>query len=196
MRTRRNTAVATALMVMAILTTTSFAQHRPDSHPDRAGALIKTVRQATERFRDVSVAEAEGYKLTFGCVTGPDSGAMGLHYVNFPLVATGTLDPTHPQIVIYEPTTSGKPRLTGADFLVLAEAWDKAHPGAPPELMGQLFAADPRDVLETPLTLIGSVSECAERLQARRERWGYSYTTIPGEKARDFAPLVQKLTGT
>jgi probable F420-dependent oxidoreductase len=64
------------------------------------------------------------------------------------------------------------------------------------ELMGQLFSADPKDVLETPLTLIGSVSECAERLEARRERWGYSYTTIPGDKAHDFAPLVQKLTGT
>jgi len=28
------------------------------------------------------VAEAEGYSLLFGCVSGPDAGAMGLHYVN------------------------------------------------------------------------------------------------------------------
>jgi len=63
------------------------------------------------------------------------------------------------------------------------------------DLMGQLFSAEPKDVLASPLTLIGSVSECADRLRERRERWGYSYTVIPGEKARDFAPLVAQLTG-
>jgi len=29
--------------------------------------------------------------------------------------------------------------ITGADFLVLADAWDDKHPGDPPQLMGQLF---------------------------------------------------------
>jgi hypothetical protein len=138
---RRTIALAVSLLVTGILTATSFAQHQADrdSRHERAGALIKTVREATERFKDVSVAEGEGYKLTFGCVTGPDAGAMGLHYVNMSLVGAGLLDPTRPQIVIYEPTANGKPRLTGADFLVLADTWDKAHHGAPPELMGQLF---------------------------------------------------------
>src|SRR5579863_8356704 len=51
-----------------------------------ASALIKIVRESTERFKDVSVAEAEGYALQFGWVSGPDSGAMGLHYVNGTLV--------------------------------------------------------------------------------------------------------------
>jgi len=141
MRTRRTTALAVALLASGILTATSFAQHQAshESRPDRAGALVKAVREATERFKDVSVAEAEGYKLTFGCVTGPDAGAMGLHYVNFPLVATGVLDPTKPQIVLYEPAGNGRVKITGADFLVLAEQWDKAHPGTPPELMGQIF---------------------------------------------------------
>jgi hypothetical protein len=141
MKTRRTTALAVSLLATGILTGTSFAQHQAshESRPDRAGALIKTVREATERFKDVSVAEAEGYKLTFGCVTGPDAGAMGLHYVNFPLVVTGVLDATKPQIVLYEPAGNGKVKLTGADFLVLAEQWDKAHPGTPPELMGQIF---------------------------------------------------------
>jgi hypothetical protein len=103
-----------------------------------ANALIKIVRESTERFKDVSVAEAEGYALQFGCVSGPDSGAMGLHYVNGTLVSQGTLDPTKPQIVIYEATPQGGLRLIGADFLVLADAWDKKNQG-PPELMGQLF---------------------------------------------------------
>ena len=104
----------------------------------KANALVKIVRESTERFKEVSVAESEGYALQFGCVSGPDSGAMGLHYVNGTLVNRGELDPTHPQIVIYEPTSNGGLKLIGADFLVLADAWDKKNQG-PPELMGQLF---------------------------------------------------------
>lgn len=103
------------------------------------GALLKVVRDSTERFKDVSVAEAEGYALMFGCVSGSDFGAMGLHYVNGDLVNKGVIDATLPQIIIYEPTPSGRLRLIGADYLVLANAWDKGHPGEPPQLMGQLF---------------------------------------------------------
>ena len=103
-----------------------------------ANALVKVVRDNTERFKDVAVAEAEGYGLQFGCVSGPDSGAMGMHYVNFPLVLDGVLDPTRPEIVIYEPQPDGRLKLVGADFLVLADAWHAKNPG-PPQLMGQLF---------------------------------------------------------
>ena len=44
----------------------------------RGGALVRSVRDATERFKDVNVAEAEDYHLQFGCVSGPDAGAMGM----------------------------------------------------------------------------------------------------------------------
>lgn len=104
----------------------------------KAGALLTIVRQSTERFKDVAVAEADGYALQFGCVSGPDSGAMGLHYVNGDLVNSGVLDATRPQIVIYEAMPNGRLRLTGADYLLIKDAWDAKHPG-PPELMGQLF---------------------------------------------------------
>lgn len=108
----------------------------PDHTP--SGAFVQIVRQATRRFQDVAVAEAEGYALNFGCVSGPDAGAMGLHYVNMDLVADPTLDPTRPEIVIYEPRPNGQLRLIGADFLVLKDAWHATHAN-PPELMGQLF---------------------------------------------------------
>src|SRR5687767_12174097 len=62
-----------------------IAAHRHGS----SDALVKIIRESTERFRDVSAAEAEGYQLMFGCVSGPDSGAMGLHYVNLALVGDG-----------------------------------------------------------------------------------------------------------
>ena len=103
-----------------------------------ASAFLKIVRDATERFKDVSVARAEGYVLQFGCVSGSDSGAMGLHYVNGELVNKGILDPTRPQIVIYEPMPDGKLKLIGADYLVIAETWHKTHQETP-EMMGQLF---------------------------------------------------------
>jgi hypothetical protein len=105
----------------------------------KASALINLVRQSTERFKDVSVAEREGYAVQFGCVSGPDSGAMGLHYVNGALVGAGVIDATRPQIVMYEPTPNGRPRLIGADYLVLADMWTAQHPEGPPQLMGQLF---------------------------------------------------------
>ncbi|MBC7927901.1 MAG: hypothetical protein H7039_19825 [Bryobacteraceae bacterium] len=101
-------------------------------------ALVKVIQDATERFKDVRVAEAAGYKLTFGCVSGEDYGAMGLHYVNFDLVNGGALDATRPQIIIYEATPNGGRRLIGVDYLLLAEAWDAKKAG-PPELMGQFF---------------------------------------------------------
>ena len=104
----------------------------------QAAGLIKAVREATERFKDVSVAEAEGYSLMFGCVSGPDSGAMGLHYVNLPLVLDGVLDPSKPEIIIYEPLPNGRLRMTGADFLVFAEHWHASN-AATPELQGQLL---------------------------------------------------------
>ena len=113
------------------------AQSSEDKRTD-PGALIKIVRESTERFKDVRVAENEGYALMFGCVTGPDSGAMGLHYVNGDILKSNELDPTRPTIVIYEPQQDGTLRLIGADFVVFAEAWDKLKQG-PPQLMGQLF---------------------------------------------------------
>ena len=121
-------------------THTLTSQHREQT-PDQkkqANALVRVVRESTERFRDVAVAENEGYGLLFGCVSGGDYGAMGLHFVNFPLVADGKIEATKPEIVLYEQTANGRMRITGADYLVLAADWDKTHTGAP-ELMGQLF---------------------------------------------------------
>jgi len=109
----------------------------------QANALIEIVRESTERFKDVAQAEREGYALSFGCVSGPDQGAMGLHYINMDIVGSGIIDARRPQIILYEPTADGRLELTGADFLVDAQQWDenkgKTHKPGPPELYGQLF---------------------------------------------------------
>ena len=70
------------------------AQTAASSNND--GTLIKIVQESTRQFADVNVAESAGYGRFLGCVTGPDQGAMGIHYVNGALL-NGTLDPTHPQ---------------------------------------------------------------------------------------------------
>ncbi len=141
-------AVAGALVLSGAPGAAARAQHRghdtrsphekASANGKAAAGLIKVVRDSTERFRDVAVAEAEGYALMFGCVSGPDSGAMGLHYVNLSLVGDGILDQTRPEIVIYEPLPNGKLQLIGADFLVFADAWHASHTDTP-QLMGQLM---------------------------------------------------------
>jgi len=108
------------------------------SQSGQAATLVQVVRDATERYKDVNAAKADGFQLVFGCVQGPDAGAMGMHFLNPSRISTN-LDPTRPQIVIYEPQPDGKLKLIGADFLVFAADWDKANPGNPPQLMGQLF---------------------------------------------------------
>ena len=105
--------------------------------------LVRIVKQVTDKYHSIAMAENDGYHLLFGCVSDEDSGAMGLHFVNLGLYAhaDGTfdevIDPNQPEIILYEPTPWG-PRLTGADYIVDAETWNKTHAQAP-ELDGQIF---------------------------------------------------------
>ena len=111
--------------------------HKPTAQEN---ALVQAIRDATEQYKNVTSIDGpgHGYGLAFGCVSGGDYGAMGLHYVNMSLVGDGEVDVTQPEIILFEPTRNGGIRLTGADFLVLAADWDSKHNG-PPQLMGQLF---------------------------------------------------------
>ncbi len=106
----------------------------------RVNELVQTVRAATGPFRDdPRLAEGANYFLNFGCVSGGDFGAMGLHYINMDLVGDGEINPYKPEIILFEPLPNGKFRVTGADYLVDAATWDSNHPEGPPELFGQLF---------------------------------------------------------
>jgi hypothetical protein len=115
--------------------------HHPQPSPqyhDRTGEFVKIVRDVTRRYRDPAVAVADGYVEQFGCVSGSHEGAMGVHLVNFPLVADGVLDPTKPELLVYEPQPNGELKLVAADYLIFSADWHKNNP-APPELLGQLF---------------------------------------------------------
>ena len=79
-------------------------------------------------------------------------------------------------------------------WLAVAEVTDDTVGMA--EVLAVAFESDPKSVLASPLALVGNASEIADRLHERRERWGYSYICVPGDKARDFAPILAPLAGT
>ncbi len=104
-----------------------------------ASPLVEKVRGATMRYKDIYVAKAEGFVQATPCVSGPNTGAMGVHFVLPSRI--GGLQPVaeQPQALIYEPTSNGGGRLVGVEFIVIAGPWDTAHPGSPPALDGQLL---------------------------------------------------------
>ena len=58
-----------------------------------------------------------------------------------------------------------------------------------------LDGEDPSSLLDSPMVMAGTVPELVDRLQARRERWGFSYHVVQNESALELAPLVAELTG-
>ena len=117
--------------------TLEAAQHEAHTANSRS-ALVTAIRQATERFRDVRNAEPD-YGPILGCVSGPEFGAMGVHFVNPELLTDDVLDPTRPEALIYE-FKNGAARLVGVEFIVLADVWLRNHaPEDPPVLEGQLL---------------------------------------------------------
>lgn len=102
--------------------------------------LIDKVRRATGRFRDINVAMAEGWVQGTPCVSGPNSGAMGVHFVIPRRIGDGQLNADEPEALIYEPLPNGTFRLVGVEFIVLAADWTRLHPAGPaPSLEGNLL---------------------------------------------------------
>ena len=132
------------LCVTATALWSSRAQTGPNDSNNSHGkghhsvGLVKEVVDATRRFRDVAVATGELYEPFLGCVSGPEEGAMGIHYVNGNLVADGQLDAAQPEILVYEPQKNGKLRLVAVEYIVIADAWHAANQN-PPVLSGQVF---------------------------------------------------------
>jgi hypothetical protein len=109
-----------------------------DNHFSVKRPLVEAVRQATERFRDVNDALAAGYVQNGGCVSGPEQGAMGVHFAKPPLF-DGTVDVEQPEVLVYEPR-NGRLHLVAAEYVVPAPAWDPVHdPFDKPHLMGHMY---------------------------------------------------------
>jgi hypothetical protein len=73
------------------------------------------VRRATEQFLDVRNAGPD-YQQILGCVSGPQEGAMGVHFLNGALAFDATLDADKPEALICE-FKCGVACLVGVEYL-------------------------------------------------------------------------------
>lgn len=126
-----------AVFILAWLGLPNAVQAEEHEHAGaKSAALTETVREATRQYRDLQRALDAGYVQFLGCVSGPQEGAMGVHFVKGSLL-DGEVDATQPEALIYE-FTGNVARLVGVEFIAPAPAWDPTHDG-PPVLDGQVF---------------------------------------------------------
>ena len=62
--------------------------------------------------------------------------------------------------------------------------------------MASMLGVDQSMIDHSPFALIGPPEELIERLQERRERWGFSYLIVGGADVDAFAPVVAALAGS
>ena len=103
-------AVAAAVLVAPpyVLAQPTSAQHSHDASSAKKGnstTLIDKVRAATAQYLDINVAlhESEPWVRGTPCVSGPNSGAMGVHFIKPSRVFDGALNANEPEALIYEP---------------------------------------------------------------------------------------------
>jgi hypothetical protein len=138
MKNRKYALASLAVLALVALAATAWSTLAAPQEEDLAAStLIATVRQATEPYQNIDAAQEVGYGLFHGCVSSATEGSMGIHLVNGSLVGDGMLDPMQPEAVLYE-YRNGSFRLTGVEFVTIAEAWH-ANNEAPPMLNGQVF---------------------------------------------------------
>lgn len=149
MRANRRSDLALAAMAVAMTAGCQSGQQEP---------TLDEVRSAAERYQDVNIAIAEGYKTDNKCVTAemlgfPASmGAMGLHYVRRDVLGvpdkpvgrvkgTGThTDFRRPSMLVYEPQPDGSLQLVAVENLVFASAWHESlGQKEPPKFHGRTY---------------------------------------------------------
>ena len=102
---------------------------------------LRAVRAATAQFKRPEAARAVGYDLIPGldhCFENPGVGAMGYHYIDAAALDT-TLEPTHPEAMVYAPMPNGRLKLAAVEYIVPIAAWDATGATQPPSLFGQHF---------------------------------------------------------
>jgi probable F420-dependent oxidoreductase len=64
------------------------------------------------------------------------------------------------------------------------------------EAAAPAFGISADEALESGVALVGTVDECCDLLQRRREEWGVSYIAVGDDQFEAFAPVVSRLAGT
>ena len=163
---------------------------------------LEQVRAATERFRDVKVALAEGYERdpTDICETAElmgqpaHLGAMGIHFAHpgrlgFRQGATDRADGngTHtdflsPGVLIYEPQTDGTLQLVAVENLVFLKSWEDAGNKAPPTFQGVAYDR----MVDDPATKVDE----AHMFEPHYDRHVWLYRDNPNGIFAQFNPNV------
>jgi hypothetical protein len=162
---------------------------------------LDAIRSATERFRDVKVALAEGYvpDPTGMCVTAAmegmpaQLGGMGIHYFRPDLLGITAVEPrvngtgTHtdflqPSILVYEPQPDGSLELVAVENLVFRDAWHAAGHAAPPVFKGNEWYT----MVNNPLTEVDE----AHGFEPHYELHLWLYRDNPNGLYAQFNPTV------
>lgn len=181
--------------------------YRPQSVPvafvPAAGEpTLAEVRAATERFRDVNVALAEGYLRdpaniceTAEMMGKPAAlGGMGIHFFRPDLLGiTAPPNPrvdgngTHtdfrkPSVLIYEPQQDGSLELVAVENLTFAKAWKEAGNDALPSFHGVAYDS----MTDDPATPIDE----AHNFEPHYDRHVWIYRENPNGVFAQFNPAV------
>ena len=185
------------LLGLALLSSLAGPAVAGPAEPDLAA-----VRSATERFRDVKVALAEGYIAdpmnvcdTADMMGRPkELGAMGIHYFRPDLLGisappsprvdgNGThTDFLKPGILIYEPQADGSLELVAVENLVFAAAWQAAGHTEPPSFHGVKWDT----MRDDPATAIDE----AHMFEPHYDRHVWLYRENPNGVFAQFNPTV------
>lgn len=98
---------------------------------------LARVREATARFADFQLAQAEGWSAEVTQCMESDQGGQGYHYGNPNLINDGgKLDMLRPELLMYEPQKDGSKTYVGIEYIIPEADWTSE---APPELLGRAF---------------------------------------------------------
>jgi hypothetical protein len=96
---------------------------------------LAELRRATARYHSLDAAIADGFVFLHACEERPGEGAVGVVYVH-PERLDGTLDPSQPEGLLYEPGGDGQLKLVGAELVIPSSIWTEENP---PEFLGAVF---------------------------------------------------------
>ena len=104
---------------------------------------LAALQQSVATFSAFPTAEQDGYTVAVGdpgdghtCLSDPQLGAMGVHYLNTALVDDSGIV-TRPEIMIYEPQQDGSLEVVGVEFIIPYSIHGEDQP--PPELFGEQY---------------------------------------------------------
>ena len=202
------THMATMAALIAVATANGAAAETasPSTGKDPASTpgepSLSQIRAATDRFRDVNVALAEGYVRdplnlcdTAEMMGRPtELGAMGVHFFrpdllgiagppNPRVIGTGIhTDFLRPSILIYEPQPDGSLELVAVENLVFAEAWKAAGHDAHPSFHGVTYDT----MIDDPST----PADEAHLFEPHHDRHVWIYRENPNGVFAPFNPAV------